>query len=76
MADLDRTHDEAAKFQAETLTTSFLTQRLARAKGAAVLCDRCASSYGVAVLVGEGQGREWLCDCCLGRPEPKGPFRV
>jgi hypothetical protein len=53
--------EEAAKFQAETATTSFLATLLRNTDG---YCTRCADRRGETVRVGEGLLREWLCALC------------
>lgn len=53
---------EAAKFQAETITTSFLATRLRDGKHS---CDRCNERVGSSVYAGPGQHREWLCVDCV-----------
>jgi hypothetical protein len=53
---------EAEKFQAETLTTSFLAGLLREAE---VKCQRCSQS-GRVVVVSRAE-RAWVCDICVAR---------
>jgi hypothetical protein len=62
--------NEAAKFQAETLTTSFLATRLREGKNN---CDRCTVNVGSVVVVGHENEREWVCSSCIGSTSGNAP---
>ena len=55
---------EAAKFQAETRTSWFLSSLLRQAVGAATRCQRCNTAKGSLVSVGDGDVRAWICGTC------------
>jgi hypothetical protein len=55
---------EAAKFQAETLTTSFLAALLREGDN---VCHRCREQTG-SVVHAAGDSREWLCSRCAFPP--------
>jgi hypothetical protein len=52
---------EAAKFRAETITTSFLATLL-RQSGHP--CEHCATQVGTTVIVGPDLSRQWRCNDC------------
>lgn len=62
--------DAQAKFEAETLTTSFLAERLRTDDGER--CDKC-SARGHFVVV-NGTARAWLCEGHMG-DIPEEPLR-